>query len=159
MTESAKPRRSTTAQTVGVLVVALSVIALSVVATLGFSGNLDLSSFGIGGSGENTYRNITFTDAQLACEEEARKDFGNRLKLITLDTASSRFDASSNRYRMYFKLSMLPRLGANRDIPVNFFLNCFVHGGRGKVTHFESVEDKEDSVRPIRENTRGPWGL
>lgn len=151
MARSKKSRRSTRMLTVGVIIFAAGVIALPIVVTLGVRGVIDLSFIGIGdGSGNQGYRNITLTDAQLECEREARDEFGDRLRLITVDMHSSRYDQKLNRYKMFFNLDVYPKRGKNKNIPVPYFLNCYVHGSRGSVTHFESLEDKESSPQPQR---------
>lgn len=160
MARSKRRRRSTRGLTVGVIAGSSGVIALAIIATLTVTGQIDLSYFGIaGGSGKNGYRNITLTDAQLECEQEAKDEFGKRLHLITLDRHSSRFEKKSNRFKMFFNVDVYPKRGKNTDIAVPHFLNCFVHGSRGSVVHFESVEDKEYSPRPQRQSTGNIFGF
>jgi hypothetical protein len=138
----------------------MCVIGLAIVVTLGVRGVLDLSVVGIGGGGDNSgYRNITLTDAQLECEKEARKEFGQRLRMITVDSHSSRYDQKINRYKMFFSLDVYPKRGKNKDIAVPYFLNCYVHGSRGSVTHFESMEDKEATPQPQRKPEGNIFGF
>lgn len=159
----ARPRptnRSTRRLTVGVIASSLSVIALSIVVTLGVVGKVNLSAMGVGDGGNNAgYRNITLTDAQLECEQEARKEFGERLRLITVDSHSSRYDQKMNRYKMFFALDVYPKRGKDRETAVPYFLNCYVHGSRGSVTHFESLEDKEVATQSQREPTGNIFGF
>jgi len=135
------------------------VIALSILVTLGVKGYVDLSVVGIGsGNSGASYRNITLTDAQLECEKEARKDFGERLRLITVDSHSSRYDEKLNRYKMFFHLDVYPKRDKD-SITVPYFLNCYVHGSRGSVTHFESLEDKEVTTQPLRKPEGNMFGF
>ena len=151
-------RGRTAAQTAGVIVASGAAIIGLVVTALFISGTVTLEMLGFGGDGAGGYRNITLVDAQLVCEAEARKEFAERLKSITVDSHSSRFDEKSNRYKMYFDVDMYPKRG-NKNIAVNHFLNCFVHGSRGSVTHFESVEDREEGPKPIRETEGRIFGF
>lgn len=149
--------RSTRRLTVGVIAGAVSVIGAAIVATLGANGVIDL---GIGdGSSNKGYRNITLTDAQLECEQEARREFGQRLRMITIDNHSSRYDRKINRYKMFFDLDMYPKKGKNKNTAVPYFLNCTIHGSRGSVTHFEVLEDKEMSPQPHRKPEGNIFGF
>ena len=112
-----------------------------------------------GGDSNSGYRNVTLTDAQLECEKEARDEFGERLRLITVDSHSSRYDQKLNRYKMFFNLDVYPKRGKNRDIAVPYFVNCYVHGSRGSVTHFESLEDKEVTSQPLRKPSGNIFGF
>ena len=159
MARTKKTNRSTRRLTAGVIAAAIGVIGLSIVVTLGVRGSIDLSVFGIGEGNDGGYRNITLTDAQLECEKEARKEFGERLRFITVDSHSSRYDQKLNRYKMFFGLDVYPKRGKNRDIAVHYFLNCFVHGSRGSVTHFESLEDKEVASEPQRKPEGNIFGF
>lgn len=150
-------RGRTAAQTAGVITASILAIATLVATALFISGTLTLEMFGLGGD-DGGYRNITLVDAQLVCEAEARKEFAKRLKSITVDSHSSRFDEKSNRYKMYFNIDMYPKRG-DSNIAVNHFLNCFVHGSRGSITHFESVEDREEGPKPIRETEGHIFGF
>lgn len=159
MPQSANKNRSTRRVTAGVILGAICVIALSVVVTLGVQGSIDLSVIGLGGGESSGYRNVTLTDAQLECEKEARREFGERLRLITVDSHSSRYDEKINRYKMFFSLDVYPKRGDNKEIAVPYFLNCYVHAGRGSVTHFESLEDKELAGQPQRKPTGNIFGF
>ncbi len=160
MVRSKKRRRSTRGLTVGVIAGSGGVIGLAIVATLAINGQIDLSFIGVGsGNADKGYRNITLTDAQLECEQEARDEFGKRLHLITVDSHSSRFERKTNRYKMFFNVDVYPKRGKNKDIAVPHFVNCFVHGSRGSVVHFESVEDKEYSPQPQREAKGNIFGF
>ncbi len=143
MSKKTNPHRSTKRQAVGIVAIAIGVIGVAIVVTLLFRGDLDLSvvgldGLGIGGSGE--YRNITMTDAQVSCRDLAKSKYGKRLKYISLDGHSSRFEKDDKRFKVYFTMGLYPRLTNGRAD--DFYLNCFVDGSRGNVTHFEAIENR-----------------
>lgn len=154
-------RRLTKPKAVGIILGSFSVIGCSILVTLALRGELSLTAFGFAGAGGTGYRNVTLTDALLKCQEKARDQFGDRLKHITFDSHSSRYDQKSNRYKMFFNLELYPRrMGQNAKANATpHFLNCFVHGSRGSVTHFESVEDVQESTSPRRKPEGGLFGF
>ena len=160
MGPSKKTRRSTRGLTVGVIIATASVIGFTIAITLGLSGELGLRSFALGGgASDDDYRNVTLTDAQLECEKEAREEFGERLWIITLDSHSSRYEGNINRYKMFFNLDVYPERGKNTNIAVPYLLNCTVHGSRGFVTHFESLEYKDFKPQPQRKPEGNIFGF
>lgn len=160
MAQTKTNRRSTRMLTVGLILFTLSVIAISIVVTLGIRGAIDLSVFGIGeGARGSSYQNITLTDAQLECEQEAKDEYGERLRLFTVDNHSSRFDQKANRYKMFFKMDVYTSKKGPRQPREQFYVNCFVHGAKGSVTHFETLEDKEEAVKPQRKPESSVFGF
>jgi hypothetical protein len=79
--------------------------------------------------------------------------------MITIDSHSSRYDQKINRYKMFFNLDVYPKRGKDKEIAAPYFLNCYVHGSRGSVTHFESMEDKETSPQPQRKPEGNIFGF
>ncbi len=120
--------------------------------------DLEMIKSVLSGDGGGGYQNVTLTDAQLACQEKARDRFGKRLRTITYDSHSSRYDKSMNRYKMFFNLDIYPKKRENNQT-VNYYVNCFVHGSRGSVTHFESVENKPVKTSPLREPDGNIFGF
>lgn len=157
MTKS-QPQKKKTGQTVAVISVSVFAVVSLIIAGIFIGGGFTWEAIGLGGENAG-YRNITLTDAQFACEKEARAEYGDRLVTVTIDALSSRYDEKNNRFRMYFNLDMYPRRGKDKNIPLNYFLNCFVHGSRGHVTHFESVENKEEDPKPIRKTEGNVFGF
>ena len=154
-----KRRGTSKAQTIGIVIVSILAITSFMATALFAGGQLTLEMFGFSGGDDGGYRNITLTDAQLICEKEAHDEFAQRLKMITVDSHSSRYDEKSNRYKMFFDLDMYPKRGKEKSIATNHFLNCFVHGSRGTITHFESVEDTEEESSPIRQKGGNLFGF
>ncbi|MGH1471835.1 MAG: hypothetical protein ACRBCS_11615 [Cellvibrionaceae bacterium] len=149
MPKESRPHRSTNRQTVGILVVALGVIGAAIVVTLLLRKELNLSVLGLDDGVSGGYQNITLTDAQLTCHELAKSKYGKRLKYISVDGHSSRFEDKDNRFRIFFKMDLYPRMKSAGDRADEYYINCYVHGSRGNVTHFEAIENKEVSPSPL----------
>lgn len=123
---------------------AILIIVLSVLSTLWING-----FFLSAGHNNNAYRNITFTDAVINCQNETRSRHKNQLQNLTLDDLSSRFDQATNLYRVFFhaQVSNSSRDSAAKDI----YISCLVSAGRGKITAYEAFEKKETPTEPIRQ--------
>ncbi|MGI1679235.1 MAG: hypothetical protein K6L75_10915 [Cellvibrionaceae bacterium] len=158
MTKKNSPHRSTNRQTVGIVVSALGVIGAAIMVTLFLRDEFTLSVSGLGAGGSGGYQNITLTDAQISCHELAKSKYGKRLKYISVDGHSSRFEEKDNRFRIYFNMDLYPRMKSEGDKADEFFINCYVHGSRGSVTHFEAIENKESSPGPLGEDQGGLFG-
>ncbi|GAB1255848.1 hypothetical protein NBRC116494_03500 [Aurantivibrio plasticivorans] len=159
MAKSPQKRRSSNTKNTSVAVLLLFVIVCGFVATLVWRGDLDLISFfGGGNAGSNGYKNVTLTDAAMECQNFAQEKFGKRLRFITLDRHSSRYDERSNRFKMYYRLDLYGRNSSSGET-TEFFLNCFVHASRGSITHFESVENKQEQPGARRQSDGGFFGL
>lgn len=155
-----KHRRSTLGLTVGVIATLAGVIGLIIIVTLGFKGQLDLSFKGIEkGSDKESYRNVTLTDAQIECEQKARVEIGDQLRLITLDQHSSRFEEKPNRYKLFFSVDVYPEGESTHGNSDPFLLNCFVHGSHGLVTNFELLKVIEHKAKPHRQSGENVFGF
>ncbi|WP_460241676.1 hypothetical protein [Aurantivibrio infirmus] len=158
MRKKSKSRRSTPLRAVGFIGGAIGVIGVSIVVTLYVSGEIDFNFSGSDKDENGGYRNVTHTDAQLSCEAEAKDEFGERLRLLTPDAHSSRFDEKANRYKLFFHADLYP--GNERgNVSQRHFVNCFVHGSRGTVVNFESMPEKEVGAKPIRESDSNVFGF
>jgi len=127
-----------------VIIVAAVIILASVFLTLAVSGRLG----GLLGSSEGRgYQNITFTDAVLTCRDYAVKAFGDDLRTLEVDDHSSRFDQREFVYKIFLKVEtpaakQLPGLSLH-------YVNCFVRSSSGRISKYESYEDKEQKVSPV----------
>lgn len=131
--------------------VAVGIALISVLATLWLSG-----VFGPEPRKTPGYRNITFTDALVACEDKARATHGDSLQQLVVDDHSSRFDTRTDRYKIFFTATMA---SFNEESAVaEFYINCFVSTYRGRITSFEIYENKEDSTDAIRQDEGGIFG-
>lgn len=149
MAESETPRIRW--QEIVVLCGALGIIVVSVVTTLWFSGVFSPES-----SEEETYRNVTLTDAVLACEKKAYEAHGPMLRQLVLDNLSSRYDTRTGQYKIFHVATMAsPKPGG---AAMDFYVNCFVNTHRGSVTSFEIYEKRENPTEAIRKDGGGIFG-
>ena len=135
------------------LALALVIILTSVVSTLWWRGVL-FSSLGSDAKG---YQNITLTDAVITCENETRSIYKNRLRYLTLDNLSSRYENSSNLYKVYFAADV--QSGKDPAAPVSqFIISCLVGAKRGNIREFEAFEKKESRPEAVRKREGGVFG-
>ena len=135
-----------------VIASAIIVVLASILTTLyvsGFFSSLEPQD-------EQSYQNITFTDAVIICREQTRDAFKSSLRNQTLDDHSSRFDQTSNTYMIFFKAQMASK--KNEFGFGDFFINCYVSRSRGRIASFDVYEDKESSTEAIRRNSGGLFG-
>ncbi|WP_188150804.1 hypothetical protein [Teredinibacter waterburyi] len=124
-------------QNIIVVITAVTVIVLSISMTLYVTGSMPGMS---GGSGADGYKNVTFNDAVLTCEAETRSKFGDRIRVLTLDNHSSRYEERELVYKIFQHMDLNGKVGAPK---VEFFVNCFVRASNGRVTKYEAFEEVE----------------
>ena len=134
------------------MVVAAVIIGLSVATTLYFS---DFLLDAIEGGGSDGYRNITFTDALMKCQQENQSAFKGKLNQVAMDEHSSRFDQYSNQYKIFFKAEVHP---TSEDSDGTFYINCFVNARTGRIGAYEGMEQKASPTEAIRRNDGGLFG-
>lgn len=135
-----------------VIVAAIVIIAASVISTLWVAGLL----FGDGDEEGKGYRNITFTDAVLSCQKQSRGAFGSKLIQLTLDDHSSRFDQPTNLYKIFYRAQLSD--SENDSGQSDHYVNCFVNAEKGRVSYFESMEEKSLKTEAIRKDNGGIFG-
>lgn len=134
------------------LAIVLVIIALSVISTLWLRG-----IFSSGDDEGRNYQNITLTDAVITCENEIRSVHKQRLRHLTLDNLSSRYDKAANLYRVFFVADL--QFGKEAGTPSSTFLiGCFVSAKRGKIKGLELFEKKESTTEPIQKRDGGIFG-
>lgn len=132
------------------IAIGVGIIAASVVTTLWISG-----VFG-GGKAAPRYQNVTLTDATLRCEERARDAYKGRLRMLTVDDHSTRFDQPAYLYKVFFRAQMAaPKGGAGAS---DYFINCYVSADSGKITTFDLYEKKESETEAIKQDSGGLFG-
>jgi hypothetical protein len=138
-------------QKLWLLAIVLVIIILSVISTLWFRGFFPPSGHTQG------YRNITLTDAVITCENEIREAHKQRLRHLTLDNLSSRFDEKTNFFRVFFvaDLQVAKEAGAPST---PFLVSCFVGATRGDIKGIELFEKKESTTEPIQKRDGGIFG-
>lgn len=162
MTNRSDKRRSTRAQTVGIVTGSIVVLVIAILVTLRLGGSTNLTLLAdelLGSSDSDKYQHITQTDAQIACEKETREEFGNQIKFLTPDRHSSRFDQNANRYKMYFWLELTENRRDFNAPSVEYFVNCYVHASRGIVTNFTTLEKVEAKPEVSRRSEGGLFGF
>lgn len=139
-------------QKLWLLVIVLVIIALSVLSTLWFRGVFSSEE-----NGRPNYQNITLTDAVIVCEKEIRSVHKQRLRHLTLDNLSSRYEEVANLYRVFFIADL--QLSKEAGAPSSAFLiGCFVGAKRGNIKGLELFEKKENTTEPIQKRDGGIFG-
>lgn len=134
------------------LVLTLAIIILSVVTTLWIRGVL----LPVRGQAK-TLQNVTLTDAVMSCENEIRSIYKSRLRYLTLDNLSSRYDNSAKIYRVFFLADI--QIDKSQTTPeAQFLVSCHVNAGRGDIIGIEALEKRETTTEPIRKREGGIFG-
>lgn len=129
----------------------VAIIALSIAATLWFSGAMQQ-----GASLEQGYENVTFTDAQMTCNETVRNQYGASLLRLEPDNHSSRYEHSAHQYKIFYKAIVSSGKGASN--PAEFYVSCLVNASRGGIDEFDAAEQKEISSGAQRKSEGGVFG-
>ncbi len=148
--------RTTRKQNILLLVVAIGVVALSIYAIL----HLNKSIIGmVSGTGDKRekYKNVTLTDAQVECENHARKELSGRLKALAVDVHSTRYDELEKRFKVFMQAQLYESENA-RGMTKSFYVYCFSRGNRADIAQFKLVEDKDYKPAAIRKNEGGIFG-
>jgi len=131
------------------------VIALSVGGTLYASGVFSGDYFA---SGSVVRKNMTLTDAQLLCENRSRRELGRRIRNLSVDDHSSRYDDFDKRFKVFFTADLYES-ESRKGFTKMFYINCYTRNDRELVTTFEVTEDVEFKPRAIRESRGGAFGF
>jgi hypothetical protein len=105
---------------------------------------------------DKAYKNVTFTDALLTCQNYSRERYGAKLKQLTMHKHSSRWDQSAGQYKIFFRADIL---GKNPALPAaEFWLACDVSGSSGQVRDYDAQENKGLKSEAQRMNDSGMFG-
>lgn len=85
---------------------------------------------------EPNFKNVTLTDAVMACESEIRSKFGPQLAKMTVDNHSTRLDQSSDSFKTFFDVE----IKREQSHPKGLYVNCFVNASKGNVIRFRSFD-------------------
>jgi hypothetical protein len=78
--------------------------------------------------------NAAFNEAVATCEKGTRTHFGSRLGDLKFDKSSSRYDKTTERYRIFFYAQVnVPR-------SVDLYVLCAVDAENGKLVQLDAVE-------------------
>ncbi len=134
-----------TRQEVWVVAGAIAVILTAVFTTWYFSDALLETLNGEG------YKNVTFADAVVQCQQKAQAEFPKGLTQATLDDHSSRFDSLGKRYRLFFTVA----IGGGSE--AKLYLRCTVNT-RGRILNF-TVDSKQPAPTEAgRKDNGGVFG-
>lgn len=150
-------RGYSTGQKLGLTALVLSLVLLSVGSTLYVSG-IPVGFWGDDReTGQERYRHVTQSDAQSMCQARARKVFGQRLKVMRVDSFSSRFDAADEQYKIFLEAQIYPSR-SREGVALDTFINCFTAIDRLEIELFQYAKDGEQFIAP-GEETRGVFGI
>lgn len=125
---------SNSKQNTYVVIAAIGIVLVSAMVTAVFSSGVLKG----GGGDDNKYRNITFTDATLRCEEEVDGEFRARDSQRVLDNHSSRFENAVGLYKIFFNV-----FTKSKNETTEYYISCFIRSRDGRVDKFEVSENKE----------------
>lgn len=137
-----------TRQEAWVIAGAIAVILTAVFSTWYFSGAL-LEA--LDGDSQESYKNVTFADAVLQCQQKAQAEFPKGLTQVTLDDHSSRFDSTGKRYRLFFTVA----IGGNSE--AGLYLRCTVNT-RGRILNFSVDSKQSEPTEAGRKDKGGVFG-
>ncbi|ACR13467.1 hypothetical protein [Teredinibacter turnerae] len=131
---------------------AVAVVAISVISTLLVAGGPEINAWLRGNS--NKYMNVTFTDAVLTCQAEVAEQFGRRMTTMEVDNHSSRYDSRRSIYKIFLEVTT----PAKADATGVHYVNCFVKSSNGRISNYESWEEKEGKNGPVGHDSN-PFGF
>lgn len=130
------------------LSVVLAIIFVSIGSGLYFSGigfgGFDGDTVGEGVASE---RYATLTDAQVICEQRARKVFGERIRSLMVDTHSTRLDKKASVFRVFMEAELYAN-DSRQGATVRHFINCFTRTERVAIASFQYAKDGEAMQDP-----------
>ncbi len=92
---------------------------------------------GKGSAGDASgYQNVTLTDANQTCHQETRSVYGDKIKTLTTDNHSSRYDEKQFLYKMFLQMDLKSSKGSTKM----FHVNCFVRSANGSIRKYEVYE-------------------
>lgn len=138
------------------IILAVLIVVLAIASWL-YMSRIDMILGKADGEG---YRNVTFTDAMLTCQNFARERYGARIRQLTLDSHSSRWEQRTGQYKLFFRTTMTGRGSTSKGVSptADFWINCDVNGRRGKVRDFDLIEDKTQKNEAQRKRDGGLFG-
>ena len=138
---------------IAVIVAALGIVALSVITTLWFSVDFNAQPQ----SGQLRYRELGLDEAHQLCERYAKTEMGARLRVISLDSHSSRTDRTIGRHRMFFNAELYA--DKRRQGPTNeYFIACAVRLNRPVVASFTVTKNEDYKPKVHRKSGGGVFG-
>ena len=147
--------KTTSTQKALLIVALISAITLSVFATLYLNGSI--IGIRVGDEDEAGYKHVTLTDAQMECDQYARQELGERLKTLSVDDHSTRYDEMDNRYKIFMQAELYDD-DDRQGLTKTHYVSCFSRGDRATVAKFQVIEDKDYKPSAIRKTKGGIFG-
>lgn len=110
-------------------------VALTVITTLYFTGYINMGFI----QRKSNYKNVTFTDATLTCQEAARSKFSESLQSLMIDSHSSRYEHNHFLYKIFLQADTTEKAGKT----TLYYINCYVEASNGSIGTFDVFEDKD----------------
>ena len=136
-------------------IVVASLAAALLLLTVSTAGFLLLRESGGNGASSDAYKNVTFTDAVLACEQSTKNNYNQRIKNLMVDSHSSRYDNAYGRYKIFLKADMISE--ESGEVALHY-VNCFVNSSSGDIQKYEVFEDSEEEVSPVKGGDTNAFG-
>lgn len=141
------PRSQKQKNTQAALLMALVIVCIAVASWF------YLKQMGFGRS-KGGYKNVTYTDALIECQEYTKERFGESLQRLTFDAHSSRWERAGDVYKLFFTADIARRSGDTAE----FFIACDISGSSGKLRDYDSLENKPQKPEAQRMNDGGLFG-
>lgn len=127
----------------------LGLLSISVVSTLIAVGVIKLE--------QPTQAMNSIVDAENMCNGLIRQDYQANLSSFHVDDFSSRFNADTGQYMMFYEVEL--KRDMNTPSGVNkYFLNCFV-SAKGRLAAFDIFEEKTFVPKAVRRTTGNAFGM
>ncbi len=146
--KSSNPIKS---QLIYLFVVLIVLIAISTIATLMATGTIEVSA-----PPADPVENIT--DAESMCNQRVKNDHGAMLNAFAVDDLSSRYDAASGRFKMFYEVELY-RDDSRQTGTQRFYVNCFVASAEGVIARVEYLEQKDFKGKPVRRQHGNIFGF
>lgn len=104
---------------------------------------------------ESGYKNVTFTDAVLTCEQEFKERYEKRIINYAMDNHSSRYENKLFTYKIFYKANLVTKQKKHGNL---HYINCFVNAEDGRVSKFEIFEETETETEAVTDTETNAFG-
>jgi len=108
-----------------------------------------------GDSAQEGYRNVTSTHAVLACEQDVKDKYSDKIITLEVDNHSSRFDSKLFVYKIFLKANMASKKNRHGSL---YYINCFVRSSDGAINKFEVLEETEQETEAVTGKDTNAFG-
>jgi hypothetical protein len=132
------------------LIMTAIIICTAVASWFFFSSNYEAKN------DRKKYRNVTYADALLTCQNFSYERYGQGLKHLTLDTHSSRWEQRVEQYQLFFNAEIAGKTITAPTMKIS--IACDVSGRSGKIRDYDMQEDKSLKTKAERMKDGGLFG-